>query len=109
MQAKPTLADLKNAPPNPCPLCRRPNYHPSDHHLVPKCRGGKETATVCRDCHRAIHACFTNKELEREFSTVEKLLTNQTFAAMVLFISKQDGRVHIKATKDQKRRRGRNG
>lgn len=42
--------------PDPCPLCTRPNYFPSDHHLVPKSRGGKVTKTICSDCHRMIHA-----------------------------------------------------
>lgn len=108
MSQKPTLADLKNAPPDPCPLCQRPNYHPIDHHMVPRCRGGKATETVCRDCHRAIHATFSNKELEREYNTVDALLAHKGFAKMVRFISKQDGRVHIKPTKEQ-RRWGRNG
>jgi len=91
-----------------CPLCQRPNYHPSDHHLVPKCRGGKETETVCRDCHRAIHVTFSNKELERSFNTVEALMAHPGFAKMIRFISKQDGRVKMTLNREQ-RRRGRNG
>jgi Zn-finger protein len=107
---KPTLADLKHREPDPCPLCARPNYHPSDHHLVPRTRGGSKgvTATVCDDCHRAIHATFSNKELEREFSSVQALMAHGGFAKMIAFISKQDGRVHIKLSNSQ-RRRGRNG
>lgn len=108
MRTIPTLADLKNAPPDSCPLCTRPNYHPTDHHLVPRSRGGKDTATLCRDCHRAIHATFTNKQLEREYSSVEALMAHEGFAKQVKFIAKQDGRVHIKLAKNQ-RRRGRNG
>ena len=106
--APPTLADLKNAPPASCPLCERPNYHPTDHHLVPRSRGGTVTATLCRDCHKAIHATFSNTELEREDNSVEALMAHEKFAAMVRFIGKQDGRVNIKLAKDQ-RRRGRNG
>ena len=45
--------------------------NPSDHHLVPKSRGGKATLAICRDCHRAVHAVFTNKELEQKYHTVE--------------------------------------
>lgn len=108
MTRKPTLAELVAAPPARCPLCKRPNYHPSDHHLVPKCRGGDDTETICRDCHRSIHATFSNKELEREYNSVEALMAHEGFARTVRFIAKQDGRVNIKPTKDR-RRRGRNG
>jgi len=93
-----------------CPLCARPNHHPSDHHLVPKSRGGKETTTLCRDCHRAIHATFSNKELERAYSTREALLGHEAFRRMIDFIAKQDpgGKVRMRLAKNQ-RRRGRNG
>jgi hypothetical protein len=56
----PTIKELVNTP-DPCPLCELPNYRPTDHHLVPRSRGGKVTATLCADCHRAIHVVFTNK------------------------------------------------
>jgi len=109
LATKLTLADLKHRPPDPCPLCRRPNLHPSDHHLVPRCRGGEgETKTMCRDCHDALHSMFSNKELEREYSSVDALVAHEGFAKMIAFIAKQDGRVHFKLTKAQ-RRRGRNG
>ena len=72
-----------------CPLCERPNFHPSDHHLVPKSRGGRVTETICRDCHRAIHATFSNKELEREFHTCEALLAHEGLRRMIDFIAKQ--------------------
>ena len=95
---------------DPCPLCQRPNHHPSDHHLVPKSRKGKVTQTICRDCHRAIHATFSNKELEREFNTVETLLAHEGFRRMVQFIAKQDpgGKVRMHLARNQ-RSRGRNG
>ncbi len=106
------MAELKAevAAPEPCPLCERPNYNPTDHHMVPKTRGGKTTETLCRDCHKAIHATFKNKELERQYDTIEKLLAHEAFAKMIRFIAKQDpgGKVHIVLNKSQ-RGRGRNG
>jgi hypothetical protein len=108
MMTKPTLADLKHRALDPCPLCGRPNHRPSDHHLVPRTRGGDVTKTICEDCHRAIHSMFSNKELERQYSSVESLMGHEGFAKMVAFIGRQKGRVHFKVTKAQ-RRRGRNG
>ena len=101
------LKELASAPPA-CPLCERPNRQPSDHHLVPRARGGKVTKTLCQDCHSAIHATFTNKELEREYSTVEALLSHDGFAKIVRHIAKQDGRVRTRSSRDR-RRRGPNG
>jgi 5-methylcytosine-specific restriction endonuclease McrA len=110
MKRIPTMKELKEQAlePAPCPLCKRPNHHPSDHHLVPRTRGGKVTTTICRDCHSAIHATFSNKELEREYSTIEALLSHEGFAATVRFISTQDGRVRTDLNRRQ-RRRGRKG
>lgn len=109
MRDIPTIKDLVSGQPEACPICERPNYYPSDHHMVPRSRGGKTTLTICRDCHKACHACFTNKELEEKYHTPEALLTNEVFANMILFISKQDpgGKVSIKKNKDRLRR-GRN-
>lgn len=119
MVAKPTLADLKHGSPDPCPLCGRPNHHPSDHHLVPRSRESHAQdrgelgspppkLPACRDCHDAIHATFSNKQLEREYNTVDALMAHEGFAKMIAFIGKQNGRVHFKLAKSQ-RRRGRNG
>ena len=100
-------ATMPEQVPAACPLCQRPNFHPSDHHFVPKSRGGKETTTICRDCHSAVHAVFSNKELATTYNTPEALLGHEAFATMVAFIAKQDpgGRVRIRPPGGQKRRR----
>jgi hypothetical protein len=105
-QVKPTMKDLKEGPPLLCPICDRPNYFPSDHHMVPKSRGGKTTETICEDCHKAIHAHFTNKELEETYHTPEALLSHEGFAKQIKFLSKQDpgGRSKTKKNKDRLRR-----
>ena len=82
-----------------CPLCHRPNYHPTKHHLVPKSKGGRVTETMCRDCHRSIHAFFSNRELETQYNSAEALLAHPEFGRTIRWIAKQDGRVKIKAAK----------
>lgn len=94
-----TMADLKNKGPDPCPLCERPNEDPTDHHLVPKSRGGRVTETICRDCHKAIHAVFTNQELATTYNTVDSLMAHEELAKMIRFIGKQQGRVRVRSTK----------
>lgn len=94
LQAREVIPDL-------CPICERLNYYPSDHHMVPRSRGGRTTEMICRDCHKAIHSLFTNKELEEKYHTADVLLANEEFAKMIAFISKQDpgGKVTIKKSK----------
>lgn len=90
---------------DPCPLCERPNLRASDHHLVPKSRGGRVTMAICNDCHKAIHAIFTNKELETTFHTVDALLGHEVFARMVAFIARQDPRRKVRVVKTRERSR----
>jgi hypothetical protein len=107
----PTIKELKEQAqqePDPCPLCARPNFSPSDHHLIPRTRGGKVTETVCQDCHSAIHATFSNKELERDFNSVDSLMNHAGFMKLINYISKQDGKVKTRLHSSQ-RNRGRNG
>lgn len=92
--------------PDPCPICDRPNYYSSDHHMVPKSRGGRATKTICRDCHKAVHSVFTNKQLEKTYHTVEALMGHEGFAKMVAFIRKQNPqrKQAFKRTKESQRR-----
>lgn len=47
-----------------CWLCRRPLGQAIEyHHLVPKSRGGRETAMIHPICHRTLHRTFSNTEL----------------------------------------------
>lgn len=71
-----------------CPLCDRviPSSQSDEHHLVPKCKGGKETRTLHRACHRQIHMIFTENELSKEFNTAEKLLTHPEMQKFVAWI-----------------------
>lgn len=68
-----------------CAICGR-QAPTTRHHLIPKTRHSNKrnkrefarhevhaTAPVCRACHSQIHAVLGEKELEREFNTVEKL------------------------------------
>jgi hypothetical protein len=76
------FADMSDdaAEPAPCPICDRPNYHPSDHRLVPKSKGGRVTTTLCADCHGAVHAHFTNEELRDTHNTFQALLSDERFS-----------------------------
>ena len=64
-----------------CELCLRivPDERIDDpqviqeHHLRPEERADSPTVTLCRPCHRQIHATFTNEELRERYDTIEAL------------------------------------
>lgn len=95
-------------PPQPliCPIC----LHEYDrrqltkHHLIPKSRKGKETVLVCRPCHKQIHVTFSEKELERNYSTIEALLAAPEFQTWVAWIRKRKPGSRIRARKHRRRR-----
>lgn len=95
-----------------CPLCNRKmtQKQMSDHHLVPKSRGGakQEQVLICNDCHRTIHAFFDDKTLEQTLSSVEALRKNERFAKHLKWLAKRPaGRKFSTKTANAKRRRRR--
>lgn len=96
-----------------CPLCERdcPEGRMQRHHLQTRRKDRFDIELVCSDCHRSIHALFTNTELRDEASelnTIEGLLAHEAFARHIAFIRRVDpgGRT---ATKDSRARRSRSG
>lgn len=94
-----------------CPLCKRIGTQPSDHHLIPVCRGGPtdNTEAICRDCHDGVHAFFTNKELESIYNSIDALMGHEKFAAHVRWLSKQDPSKKYKSKRMKGKHWGRNG
>lgn len=78
-------------PPVICPLCDReiPPDQRDEHHLVPKSRGGRVTATLHRICHRQIHALFSESELEQHYASAEALLAHPDMRKFVDWVRKK--------------------
>ena len=89
-----------------CPICRN-RYRPAEmsrHHLVPKSRRGRETVWLCRHCHRQIHALFTEKELERRYDTIDKLLAADEMQSWIRWIRRHKPRSRIRAVTSRRKR-----
>jgi 5-methylcytosine-specific restriction endonuclease McrA len=71
-----------------CPLCDRdvPLAQVDAHHLVPKSRGGVQTVNLHRICHRQIHALLTEVELERHYSSIERLKAHPEIVRFVEWV-----------------------
>ena len=76
-----------------CPLCQReiPPELESRHHLTPKLKGGKHgpIAILHSICHGKIHSIFSEAELARRYSTIEKLLQHEEIAEFVRWVKKR--------------------
>lgn len=74
-----------------CPICNRevPSDQMDEHHLIPKSRGGRETRTLHRICHRQIHALFSEEELGKLYPTIEALLEQPEMKRFVAWVSKK--------------------
>lgn len=77
-----------------CPLCLRPippDVPQSQHHLIPRLRGGKGGATVRMHhvCHKEIHATLTESELARVYNTPEALRAHPRLAKFAAWVARR--------------------
>ncbi len=73
-----------------CALCQRAVQHTSRHHLVPREEGGRygETVDLCQPCHSSVHRFLTNRELARQYPTVESLRAAEPLQGYLSWIRK---------------------
>jgi hypothetical protein len=87
-----------------CDLCGRLTKRgTTEHHLIPRtCHTNKwfkknftraqmrQTIALCRDCHGAIHDLAPDeKQLGRDYNTLEKLLEHPEIGKFVAWVKKQ--------------------
>ena len=75
-----------------CELCKRSGVPKlTEHHLIPREKGGrdKETVLLREDCHKQIHALYTNKELAMRLNTLEKLKCDYKIEKYLKYVKKQ--------------------
>ena len=93
---------------DPCPLCNRPLGTRIDkHHLKPKTFGGRDTFLIHKICHSKIHSVFSERELDKYYHTVERLLENEHIQNFVKWVSKKDPEFYEKTKDTQTRKRKR--
>ena len=85
-----------------CPLCKR-DIQLTQHHVVPRNFGGKEKISICKDCHNAIHARYSNKELKEKFFTLELLMVDSDLQKAYKFFGKQSYSKRFSSKQSNKR------
>lgn len=90
-----------------CPLCNRSlgDENVDEHHLIPKTFKGRETVTLHRVCHRAIHATLSERELANYYFTIERLLEHENIQKFVKWIQKKEPSYYV-STEESKERKG---
>lgn len=94
-----------------CALCEREEVL-TRHHLIPRTRHHNKrnkrkfdravvhrTVGLCPPCHRQVHALFTEKQLEREYSTVESLREHPAMEEFLAWIRSKPGGFRCPARK----------
>ncbi len=89
-----------------CELCLRTGVTLTKHHALPKEEGGgvADIVNICSDCHRQIHALYSNKELAIRLNSIQALQEDEQLKRFVKFIQKQSSRKKIRVKKAQSRR-----
>jgi len=74
-----------------CPLCLRSmSLNNSDeHHLIPKTFKGKETVRLHKICHQKCHSVVSEKEMQKYYHTIERLLEHNEIQKFVKWVSKK--------------------
>lgn len=107
---------LKSVPPgwnttaeSVCPLCNRPMPTGSwnEHHLIPATFKGTEKVAIHIICHDTLHHTFSEKEMQKYYHTIERLLEHEAIQKFVKWVKKQPNDFYSspKDTKDRKRKR----
>lgn len=95
-----------------CPLCLRPippGVKQSQHHLIPKLKGGKGGPVILihQICHNEIHATLTEAELARDYNTPEALRAHPRLSAFFDWVGKRPADFHARSTGSLRKQRSR--
>ena len=93
-----------------CALCHRPippDVRQSEHHLIPKLKGGKGGPTVLlhQICHNEIHATLTEAELARDYSTPGALRAHPRLAKLIRWLANKDPAFYRRTVGGRRKRR----
>mgnify|MGYP001793973741 CR=1 FL=1 len=95
-----------------CPLCGRPippAAKQSEHHLIPKLKGGRRGPTILvhQICHNEVHSVLTEAELAMHFNTVEALRSHPALGRFFAWVAKKDPLFHSRSVGNHRKRKPR--
>lgn len=82
-----------------CRLCEREVNYTTRHHLIPRTVHRNKwfkknfsfeelhtTVDLCKDCHRQIHRFIPEKEMGRDYNSIDKLMTHEKVHTFVKWL-----------------------
>jgi len=85
-----------------CVFCLR-KVPTRGHHVVPRCKGGREVAPTCHSCEDFIHKTWTHNQLRDDFNTVEKIRADEQFQKFLRWLYKQKTETVFKSRRNRTR------
>lgn len=101
------MGKKKNKAVGDCPLCGRVMLSRSceAHHLIPVTFKGKETVILHRICHRKLHSCITEREMQHYYHTIERLIEHEEVQKFIRWVMDKDPEFYVK-NKETRVRKG---
>jgi hypothetical protein len=85
-----------------CVFCHR-RVPTRGHHVVPRCKGGRDVAPTCHSCEDFIHKTWTHNQLRDHFNTVEKIRDDERFQKFLRWLYKQKTETVFKSQRNRSR------
>jgi hypothetical protein len=85
-----------------CVFCNRA-VPTRSHHVVPRCKGGKEIVPTCHSCEDFIHKTWSHNELRDTFNTVEIILADSRFQKFLQWLHKQHENAFFRTRRNRTR------
>lgn len=70
---------------------------------MPKSQGGRQTVVLHRICHRKIHSVLTEREIARDYASIEALRVHPEIAAFIRWVGRKPA-VYYAPTATRRRR-----
>jgi glutaredoxin-related protein len=67
------------------------------HHIIPRCKKGKELVPTCEVCEGWIHSNYSHNQLRDTYNSVEIILADENFQKFLKWRRKQDPDVLFKS------------
>ena len=85
-----------------CVFCKR-RVPTRGHHIVPKCKGGKDIKNTCYSCEDFIHNTWTHNQLRDVYNTVESILKTDEYKKFNKWLMKQPTSIVFKSNRSTNR------
>jgi hypothetical protein len=85
-----------------CAFCNR-EVPTRGHHVVPRCKGGRDIAPTCHSCEDFIHKTWTHNELRDTFNTVQKIRSDPRFRKFLRWLYKQQEGAFFRTRRNRNR------